>query len=87
MSKFNEIAEKLEELNEDAILFDGYEDALVSIALRFNMQPVACYDIKKCIEILMNRDGMSQPEAVEWFEYNTLGAWVGEHTPIFINPL
>ena len=23
-------------------------------------------------------------EAVEYFEYNTIGAWVGEHTPVFI---
>ena len=23
-------------------------------------------------------------EAVEYFEYNVIGAWVGEHTPVFV---
>ena len=29
-------------------------------------------------------DGMSIEEAEEFFEYNQLGAWVGETTPVFI---
>ena len=31
----------------------------------------------------MERDGMSDEEAVEYFEFNVTGAWVGENTPIF----
>jgi hypothetical protein len=27
---------------------------------------------------------MSEEEAVEYFEYNTQGAFVGEHTPVFL---
>jgi hypothetical protein len=28
---------------------------------------------------------MSYEEAIEYFEYNVLGAYVGENTPIFID--
>jgi len=32
----------------------------------------------------MNRDGMSYEEAIEYFDFNVTGAYVGEHTPMFI---
>jgi hypothetical protein len=31
-------------------------------------------------------DGMTDEEAIEYFEYNQIGAWVGEQTPCFISP-
>lgn len=84
--KYEKIREQLTERNSNAILYDGYEDALVGVALRFDMQAIACYDMTKCIKILMKRDKMTYEEATEWFEYNTMGTWAGEFTPIFINP-
>ena len=86
-TKFEKIRNQISELNEDAILFDGYEDALVGVAQRFGTPVVACYDKKKCINILMRRDRMTYEEAHEWFNYNTIGCWAGENTPIFINNL
>jgi len=85
LKKFNEIKEQLAEENPHAILYDGFEKALVNIAYRVGMQPVACYDMRKCIEILMKNNKISYEEAVEYFEYNTMGLWAGESTPIFIN--
>lgn len=71
---------KLEEF--EALLADGFNEALVGYAFR-QTGPVALYDRDKCITILMERDGMSLEGAVEFFEFNVLGAWVGENTPIF----
>ena len=31
----------------------------------------------------MGRDGMSYEDAIEFFEYNTIGSWMGEGTPLF----
>ena len=45
---------------------------------------VAVYDINKCIEVLVDRDGMSHEEADEFLSFNTLGAFVGENGPIYI---
>ena len=56
---------------------------MIGVGQQFN-KALAVYDRQKCIEILMERDGMSDEEAVEYFEYNVTGAWVGEYTPIFL---
>ena len=66
----------------DALTADGFEDALIGFGTRFTYD-VAVYDYNKCIEIL-ERDGMSEIDALEYFEFNVRGAYVGEHTPIFM---
>ena len=81
---FEETKERLVEANGDALLADGLEDALVGIANRFGMPPVAAYDRDKCIEIFMKRDGMTHEDAEEHFGFNVIGAWMGEGTPVFI---
>jgi hypothetical protein len=66
----------------EAMLADGFEEALIGSVRRFGQGPIALYDYDKCIQILM-RDGTSYEEAVEHFEFNVIGAWVGEGTPAF----
>tara|TARA_R110002167_G_scaffold207471_1_gene411639 strand:+ start:128 stop:424 length:297 start_codon:yes stop_codon:yes gene_type:complete len=68
---------------EDIILFDDIEDAFVGVAERFGMGPVATYNYDKCIEIYME-DGMTFEEAVDHFSFNSIGAWVGDKTPVFV---
>ena len=75
--------DRLAEANPEALLADGFESAYIGICRRFNTA-LAAYDYDKCINVLMNRDGMSSEEAEEFFEFNTLGAWVGEGTPVFV---
>ena len=41
---------------------------------------------QKCIDVLI-KDGMTVEEAVEYFEFNTVGAWVGEHTPTIVGDM
>jgi len=66
------------------LLADGLEDAFVGVCERFGFpEPVAAYDRDKCIEILM-RDGGTREDAEEYFYFNTIGAWVGEQTPVFV---
>jgi hypothetical protein len=78
------IIDRLEEENPDVILYPDYEEALIGICRRKGMNPVAIYDQKKCIDILI-QDGMTEEEAIEWFQYNTIDAWVGENTPCFLD--
>lgn len=70
--------------DEDALLADGFDDAIVGVAERSGQPTLVVYDAQKCIEILMQRDGMSEEDATEFFEFNTLGAWVGDHTPLWL---
>ena len=68
---------------EGTLTADGFEDALIGYGQQFSY-PVAVYDVEKCISILQLRDGMTEDEAVEYFEFNVQGAYVGESTPIFL---
>ncbi len=68
----------------DTLLFaDGYDAAIIGIGTHGGIETVV-YDAAKVVAILRRRDGMSQDEAEEFFEFNVLGAWVGERTPIFV---
>lgn len=80
LEKINQFADETES---EILMADGFETALIGIGRRFN-QYVAVYDRQKCIEILVERDGMSHPDAEEFFEFNVVGGYVGEGTPIFL---
>ena len=81
------IQEYLAEINPEMLLADGFEDALIGYVQRCGTEPLACYDIDKCIEVLIERDGMTDEEAIEYLSYNTLGAYMGENTPMFLTRL
>lgn len=68
----------------EVILADGFEDAFIGFAERCISQPCAVYDYARAVQILVNRDGMSEEEAEEFLQFNVLGAYVGEQTPWFI---
>lgn len=76
--------EEVSEYNEDALIADGLDEALIGVAERINLGPVAAYSVEKIYEILMNRDGMTYEEAIEFFDYNIKGAWMGEYTPVYV---
>ncbi len=62
---------------------DGFDEAFLGVAeVRGNV--VAVYNRDKAIDILMKRDGMSEEDALEFFEYNVQGSYVGEFTPIWV---
>ena len=73
--------EAVAEVIEDKLFADGFDDALVGYIERAGMPSIACYDKHKCIEILAK--DMTHEEAVEYFYFNTAGAYVGENTPCF----
>ena len=78
--------DEIAELNPDAIIWDNpnYDEAIVGMAERCNFGPVVAYSTDKIIELLMERDGMTDEEAWEYFYFNVNGAYVGENTPIHI---
>ena len=70
--------------DEEAIFFDGFDEAIVGVGTQQHKGPLVIYDRSKCIQILMDRDGMAHEEAEEFFSFNTEGCWVGERTPIIM---
>lgn len=77
----------LSEINPDMLLVDGFEDAIIGYADRCGVPTICAYDVDKCIDILVTRDGVTYEEAWEYFEFNVLGSYMGENTPIFITRL
>ena len=63
----------------------GFDDAFIGTScMQHSREPCAVYDLDKCIQILVERDGMTPDEAYEFIDYNTLNSWVGKTTPIFM---
>lgn len=74
----------LREINPDALLADGLEAALIGYTVNTHHAHVAVYDIDKCIDVLVERDGMTPEEADEYLSFNTICAYVGENGPLYI---
>jgi hypothetical protein len=69
---------------QDNILYaDGFDKALIGTEKSHGQPTIAVYDRDKCINILA--EDMPYEEAVEYFEFNVAGAFVGEQTPIFVD--
>lgn len=64
---------------------DGFDDAIlgVTVAAWSNNQNVLVYSVDKCVQMLIDQD-MDPDEAWEYFDFNVLGAYVGEQTPLFV---
>lgn len=77
------IREDLAEQNPDAVLWDGLDAALIGIAHRCGQPALAVYDYQLCVEAF-EQEGMTYEEAVEWLDFNVVGAWVGPNTPVML---
>ena len=82
-----QISEALEDMGESTLLMDGFEDAFSGVSRRINEPTLAVYSYDKMVDVLMFRDGMNYEDASEYIDYNCVGAWVGEQTPIIVMPL
>jgi len=60
-----------------------FDEAIIGVAHRFGMDPVVAYDRTIVIDILARE--MTREEAEEFFEFNTIGSWMGDLTPIFVD--
>jgi hypothetical protein len=70
--------------NDGILVADGFDDALVGVTAYQPGRPVlAVYDYEKCVKVL-RKGGMSEEDAREWMEFNVVGAWVGDGTPVFL---
>lgn len=62
------------------LLIEGADDAILGFIQRCGQPPVAIYDNDRLIAHY-EKQGMTFDEAVEWIDYNVIGAWVGKGTP------
>jgi len=68
--------------DEEILIADGFDEAVIGIDTK-SMRLI--YSVSKCIEILCG--DMNEEDAIEYFEYNVSGSYVGEKTPIWCEDL
>ena len=65
---------------------DGLDEAVIGKTYDVAVQEFRLvYSVNKCIKILVDRDGMSDVEAREYLEHNTMCAYVHKSQPIFVD--
>ena len=89
-----EVEELLVDSNPEALFLDGFDDAIIGLAERPNLGPVVAYDESKIIDILAETMEVGEGEeddkysmAIEYYEFNIKGSWLGEGTPIIITTI
>lgn len=69
--------------DENFLIADGFNDAILGIDENTYR---LIYSVKACIDILISQ-GMNDEDAMEYFNFNVSGAYMGEKTPIWCNDL
>ena len=67
--------------------WDGFDECVIGVANFWRDQitvEVLVYSADAMIEILRLNDGMSEEEALEYFEFNIEGAYIGIDTPVLV---
>lgn len=80
------VRDEIAEANPDAIMWDGMDEAAIGIAGRCGKPILVVYDYEKCIQAVM-KQGLTYEQAMEYVDFNIVGAWVGEHTPLMFFPV
>jgi hypothetical protein len=83
MTLIEQAQQALVEREESCLFADGLERAFVGLGYQFT-KPLAVYSRRRVLRVFQ-RQGMSYEEAVEYFDFNVAGAWVGEQTPVFLD--
>jgi hypothetical protein len=65
---------------DEFLIADGFDDAVIGVD---SASSRLIYSCKKCLEILVEVEEMDPEDAIEHFQYNVAGAYVGEKTPIW----
>jgi hypothetical protein len=79
-----QIKDQLAEENPDALLADGFDQALIGVARRCGQPPLAVYNYDLAVMLLCIRDKMTPEEAHEHMDFNVVGAWMGPNTPVWL---
>lgn len=84
--KNNKMIDKIIEQfpDEEFLIADGFDEAVIGVDT-VSMRLI--YSVSRCISILCLDEDMDVDDAIEHFEYNVRGSYVGEKTPIWCDEL
>jgi hypothetical protein len=71
--------------DEDYIVYNDLAPAYLGSVYRCGMSgPCAVYDYQLLVQLFVERDGMTEEDAIEYIDFNIMGAYVGERTPFLL---
>ena len=80
-TKIDDIVEMFPE--EELLKCAGYDDCCIGFDYGFGDNIRLIYSVKMIINKLVKEDEISEDEAIEHFEYNFRGTYLGPKTPIW----
>ena len=87
--RLNRRQEIVDDYGDDEFLFlsePEYDEAILGIARRIGQEDVVAYDYNKICDIAATLINDDDPTTVmEYVEFNIIGAYVGERTPVFVD--
>jgi hypothetical protein len=76
-------------MNKDLLKLDGFDEAIIGVCMTWNNETLVeriVYDGNKIIELLKSDGEMDEEEAQDYLDFNIIGAYMGEATPIVMWP-
>lgn len=77
------IEEIYDRCDDDVVFLIGFDECIAGYSFSNGLQ-ILIYDVEKIIDVLEDQ-GMTEEEAIEYFEFNIESSHIGERTPIFLN--
>jgi hypothetical protein len=85
MPTLDEIREMIDDYNSPALQIDGHDNAIIGAGMGgLDGDYILVYSKERIIQNLMDQ-GMDRIEAIEYFDFNIDGAYLGPGTPIIID--
>lgn len=79
-NRLAELKETISEHNPEAMFADGFDHAIMG----YSSDGKVIYSVDQIVGTLVERDGMTPDESIEYFNFNIECAYVGEYTPIYM---
>ena len=83
----SDVKELIAEVNPEALMADGLDEAVIGIGSQHASPLVVIYDYDVCVRLFMQQNEWARDEAIEWMEHNVVCSYLGEHTPIFMKKI
>lgn len=68
----------------DSLIADGFDSCIIGVAEGHDSGRII-YDISKMAKVLTDEEGMSLEEAYEYLYFNTIGSYISEDQPIYVD--
>jgi len=68
--------------NDELLCADGFDECIIGYIMMAGGEQRALYSYQAMISLMIERDGMSEEEAIEYFDYNIMG-YGGDGLPAY----